>query len=149
MVAAGGGYDGDLMSRFRKWIEHRLGGHSIGRRGERLAARYLRRQGLRIVGRNLRCGRGEIDIVALEGETLVFVEVKSRSQRSWHQGMERIDRAKLRALRRACRFYLSSIGWRAEAYRIDAVLVDFEIRGWFPRLRDIRWHRGILDLDGS
>ncbi|MBI4601734.1 MAG: YraN family protein, partial [Planctomycetes bacterium] len=59
----------------RALLERFLGG-GLGRRGERAAARHLRRQGLRILARNVREGRGEIDLVALDGATLVFVEVK-------------------------------------------------------------------------
>ena len=51
----------------------------IGRRGERLAARYLRRHGYRILARNLHCGKNELDLVAKNKEYLIFVEVKTRS----------------------------------------------------------------------
>ncbi len=50
----------------------------IGRRGEDRAAQYLRRRGYRILARNWRCRLGEIDLIALDGDTLVFVEVKTR-----------------------------------------------------------------------
>jgi putative endonuclease len=50
----------------------------FGERGEQAAARFLRRKGMRIILRNYRTPRGEIDLVARDGETLVFVEVKSR-----------------------------------------------------------------------
>jgi putative endonuclease len=52
----------------------------LGDRGERAAARYLRRKGLRIITRGYRTRLGEIDLIARDGETLVFVEVKSRRQ---------------------------------------------------------------------
>ncbi|MFZ4438247.1 MAG: YraN family protein, partial [Syntrophales bacterium] len=51
---------------------------STGKKGEELAAAYLEEAGYRIIERNYRCLFGEIDMVAEEGETLVFVEVKSR-----------------------------------------------------------------------
>ena len=47
---------------------------AVGREGEALAASFLERQGLRILGRNFRSRQGEIDLIALDGETLVFVE---------------------------------------------------------------------------
>ncbi|HID55979.1 TPA: YraN family protein, partial [Candidatus Poribacteria bacterium] len=50
----------------------------IGLLGEEIAADFLRRKGYRLLERNIRIGRGEIDLVALDGETLVFVEVKTR-----------------------------------------------------------------------
>jgi putative endonuclease len=52
----------------------------LGQRGERAAARYLRRRGMRILTRGFRTSRGEIDLIAREGDVLVFVEVKSRRQ---------------------------------------------------------------------
>jgi putative endonuclease len=54
----------------------------FGDRGEQAAARFLRRKGMRIILRNYRTPRGEIDLVARDGETLVFVEVKSRRKGS-------------------------------------------------------------------
>ena len=51
----------------------------IGKRGERIAARYLRRHGHRILARNLHCGKNELDLIAKNREFLVFVEVKTRS----------------------------------------------------------------------
>lgn len=52
---------------------------AIGRRGERIAARYLKRQGYHILGKNLHFGKNELDLVAKEKEYLVFVEVKTRT----------------------------------------------------------------------
>lgn len=56
----------------------------IGDRGERIAARYLRRSGYRILARNYRCAHGEIDIIAQNREYLVFVEVKTRKDDQEH-----------------------------------------------------------------
>jgi putative endonuclease len=53
------------------------GGRATGRRGEELAAQHLRRRGLRILARNLRTGAGEIDLIATDGSTIVFAEVKT------------------------------------------------------------------------
>ncbi|MBI4603315.1 MAG: YraN family protein, partial [Planctomycetes bacterium] len=113
--------------------------------GERLAARYLRRQGLAIVSRNVRCGRGEIDLVALEGTTLVFVEVKSRTARPGEErtGLEKLGPEKLRALRRACHRYLKKARGPIEGYRLDAVTVEFEERGRRRVVREVRWHPAV------
>ncbi len=54
-----------------------------GKTGEDEAARYLERQGWRVLDRNWRGGAGEIDIVAREGDSIVFVEVKSHADKSW------------------------------------------------------------------
>lgn len=53
--------------------------HKIGRRGEKIAARFLRRAGLRVLGRNLHFGKNELDIVAKNRQYIVFVEVKTRT----------------------------------------------------------------------
>ena len=72
-----------------------------GRAGEAAAARYLESLGFVILRRNLRGPGAEIDIVARDGQTLVFVEVKARSNRRFGQALEAVDvrkRAKIRAL---------------------------------------------------
>ena len=51
---------------------------NLGAAGEKAAAKYLRRRGYRIVARNYRCRGGEIDLIALDADTIVFVEVKTR-----------------------------------------------------------------------
>ncbi len=58
------------------------------------ACAYLERLGYRIVGRNVRCGRGEIDAIARDGETLVFVEVKARRGRSHGSAVSAVDARK-------------------------------------------------------
>jgi putative endonuclease len=123
----------------------------VGRRGERAAARFLRKRGLRILERNVRARRGEIDIVAAEGDTLVFVEVKSRTRRPGEEltGLERIDARKRGALRRSTALYRKAWGRDAIHYRLDAVTVEFEEIAGRSRVREVRWHPAILDLDAE
>ena len=71
----------------------------LGAYGERLAARYLTDHGLVVVDRNWRCVRGEIDIVAVEGQALVVCEVKTRSNETFGMPFEAVGRQKLRRLR--------------------------------------------------
>ena len=119
----------------------------IGRRGERGAARFLRHRGLRVLASNVRAGGGEIDLVAIEGETLVFVEVKSRTAASWREGFEKIDGRKRRALRKACRAYLRSTTGDVEHFRIDGVVVELEPGLFRLRVRGVEWERGLFRLD--
>lgn len=70
----------------------------LGRRGEDIAAEHLQEHGLRVVERNWRCAVGEIDIVALDGRTLVVVEVKTRTTEAYGHPFEAITPAKLRRL---------------------------------------------------
>ncbi|WP_406211211.1 YraN family protein [Kitasatospora sp. NBC_01560] len=74
--------------------------NGLGRYGERVAARRLTESGLRILDRNWRCVEGELDIVALDGDTLAVCEVKTRSERGFQQPSEAIDRAKAARLQR-------------------------------------------------
>lgn len=94
-----------------------------GRDAEALAADYLRGQGLTIVDRNFRCRFGEIDLIARDGATLVFVEVRLRGRSDFGGAAESITGAKRGRLLRAARFYLA--GRRAApACRFDAVLLS-------------------------
>ena len=79
------------FSRSQKLSEHLR----RGARGEKLARRFLRSHGYKILYRNFRaCGGGEIDIVCRDGDTLVFVEVKTRSDEDFGRPIEAVDRQK-------------------------------------------------------
>lgn len=90
---------------------------------ENLAADFLQRQGLKLVTRNYRCRFGEIDLIAQEGKTLVFVEVRMRSSERFGGAAASITSAKQAKLLRAARHYLAGIA-RAPACRFDALLVN-------------------------
>jgi putative endonuclease len=90
---------------------------------EELAARFLAGRGLAIVGRNYRCRLGEIDLIARDGETLVFVEVRMRSSARFGGAIGSITAAKQRKLVAAAGLYLSRRA-RAPHCRFDAVLLD-------------------------
>ncbi|MCQ9367771.1 YraN family protein [Brevibacterium sp. 91QC2O2] len=94
---------------------------TVGRTGEDLATAFLEAKGWEIVQRNWRCRLGEIDIVAREGRTLVFVEVKTRtSVRSGHP-LEAIGYSKLQRLRRLAGAWLSEHRTWEPQIRIDAI----------------------------
>ena len=93
---------------------------ALGRRGERAAERYLRRIGYRIVARNFRAAGAEIDLVAIDGETLVFVEVKTRSSRAAGAPEEAVDERKQKQMRRAAEAF-------ARRYRADEIEMRFDI----------------------
>ncbi len=95
-----------------------------GRRGEAFAARFLRERGFKVLARNVRFGRDEIDIVARERDgTLVFVEVKTRSERDVRGGYAAVDARKRAALLRAIRIYLRLARWTRKAWRLDMIEV--------------------------
>ena len=92
-----------------------------GRRGEDLAHRFLRRQGLTIVARNYRSrsGSGELDIIAWERDTLVFVEVKARASADFGSPDRAVGLQKEKDLRRAAGDYLRRSGTAWEQARFD------------------------------
>ena len=76
-----------------------------GRRAERRAERHLRRQGLTTVTRNYARTTGEVDLIMLDAEQLVFVEVRYRGPGSWSPPLESVDRAKQRRIARTCELF--------------------------------------------
>ena len=95
----------------------------LGRRGEALAADYLQGLGLSIVERNWRCALGEIDLVAREGDEVVFVEVKTRAGLGYGHPLEAITAAKLARLRRLAASWCEAHPDHRGSIRIDAVAV--------------------------
>lgn len=113
----------------------------LGRRGERLAARLLRRSKLKILARNYRCDAGEADLVALDprtpdGDTLVFVEVKTRSSDYFTDPESAVDARKQRRYRDIARCYLREIGRGDLPVRFDVVSILIQ-PGEKPELRHI------------
>lgn len=103
------------------------GKNDPGTRGEEAAAEYLqRRHGFVIITRNWRSPRDrrdEIDIIARDGEVLVFVEVKARGVNALVPGYETIDQRKKRVLRRAVHAYLTALKDPPRTFRFDVVEV--------------------------
>lgn len=94
----------------------------LGRRGEEAAAAYLERAGLTIVERNWRTRAGEVDIVALDGEDIVLVEVKTRRTTRAGQPEDAVTPAKQRKYRRLAQEYLQHAGTET-AIRFDVVSI--------------------------
>jgi putative endonuclease len=103
-----------------------------GRRGEDLAHRYLRRRGCIVVARNYRTagGSGEIDIVAWQGDTLVFVEVKTRSTVDFGEPDRAVDAQKRERLLRAAREYLrrAEVGWDRARFDIVSIVLSKPVK---------------------
>jgi putative endonuclease len=99
---------------------------AVGKFGEQLAVDHLEAAGLVVVERNWRCSDGELDIVATEGATLVFVEVKTRSSVAFGLPSEAVTRDKLARLRRlAARWLLEhrEIGRAYPVVRFDVMSI--------------------------
>ena len=94
-----------------------------GASAETVAARLLVDAGYRIVERNFRCKLGELDIVARDGDILVFVEVRSRADDEHGSAVEMIRRGKQRRVVRVARYYLATMQPTFEQCRFDVVAI--------------------------
>ncbi len=95
----------------------------IGEFGEQTAARFLEKSGFVVLERNWRCDIGEIDIVALDGSTVVVCEVKTRSGFGFGSGLEAVTRDKAVRLHRLARRWMDESGRSGSAVRVDVVAV--------------------------
>jgi putative endonuclease len=95
---------------------------ALGELGENRAARYLRNKGYKIILRNFVCPMGEIDIIARDGKTLVFVEVKTRREDS-PSPEDQVNSHKQHQITKAAKFYLSRYGSPQPAARFDVVAI--------------------------
>jgi len=103
--------------------------HSLGMDGEAAAARVLQRSGLHILERRYRRRMGEIDLIARQGELVVFVEVKTRRKRSHGNPGAAVNRNKQRRMARVALSYLARRGWMGRPCRFDVVEVVAEVGG--------------------
>ena len=100
-----------------------------GKRGELLARNYLRKKGYRILETNYRTRFGEIDIIARQKNTLVFIEVRTKNSTSFGTPEESLTAKKARHLRAAAYQYLHVHDKLPELWRIDFVAVEIDDKG--------------------
>lgn len=110
-----------------------------GQEGEDLAAELIQRDGLKILIRNFRCPVGEMDIIALEGETLIFIEVRSRSSQKFGWGEESIQPKKRIRLQRIAEYFILTRKYKEwPPIRFDLVAIR-----WDKDHPQTNWIRGI------
>ncbi len=97
-----------------------------GFKGEELAASYLTKNGYKIIDRNFRAVGGELDIIALDGDTLSFVEVKARSSTEFGTPLEAITARKMKSIIKTAQFYKLKNPKLPDAMRIDAVAISLD-----------------------
>lgn len=114
-----------LAKIWGRFFSLRTSGKSLGRRGEDAAAKYLKRHGLRIIERSYDSPLGEIDIIAVDDRTIVFVEVKTRTSDDAGHGTEAIDATKRQRMTQAALAYLKSKRLLRTAARFDVVAVTW------------------------
>jgi putative endonuclease len=109
----------------------------LGDRGENRAARHLRDKGYKIITRNFTCDLGEVDIIARDGRTLVFVEVKTRESDEQASPDQQVDQQKQHQLTKVAKFYLSRYGFPPPPARFDVVSIVWPT-GREPRIEHIQ-----------
>ena len=105
--------------------------------GEEQAEHFLRKQGYRILGRRVRIGRDELDLVARLDATLVFVEVKTRASEDFGRPLSAVQRDKRHSLSRAAVRYLKKLHERPPFFRFDVVEVIGVAEWGVPRIRHV------------
>ena len=103
----------------------RIKPRALGRRGEARIARYVKRRGMRIVARGQRLRPGELDIVAVDGETIVFIEVKTRESHEAGHPSEAVDSRKQRRLTQLALAFLKGHGLLEYRARFDVAAVTW------------------------
>lgn len=101
---------------------------TTGRTGEDIACLYLEEHGYIICERNWQYKHREVDIIAQQGNVLVFVEVKTRLRSAWGRAMDAVDKAKAQRLVEAADYYIRLKG-RTEYVRFDIIGIDYENDG--------------------
>jgi putative endonuclease len=111
---------------------------NLGKLGEDLAVRHLKRNRYRIVERNFRSKFGEIDIVALENGDLVFVEVKTRWSQSFGPPEEAITPWKIRRIIKAAQYFKLLHPELPDSLRLDAAVIDLTLEGKLKRVEILK-----------
>ncbi|MDV7209700.1 YraN family protein [Azotobacter beijerinckii] len=114
-----------------------------GRDAEALAHRHLAAQGLHLLAQNWRCRCGELDLVMLDGDTVVFVEVRYRRHLAWGGALESVDARKRMKLVRTAQYFLQKEPrWARHPCRFDVVAITNADEGAFSHLN---WVRNAFD----
>ncbi|MGD9722204.1 MAG: YraN family protein [Pirellulales bacterium] len=124
-----------LVARVRAAWRHY---HSLAQRGERAAARYLRRRGYKIVGRHERDTYGELDLIAVDGRTVVFVEVKTRRSHDAGHPAEAVGPDKQRRMTRMALAYLKRHELLECKARFDVLALTWPKHARRPKIEHIR-----------
>lgn len=112
--------------------------NKLGAEAEAAAARYLQQQGLRIVTRNWSCRQGELDLIARDGDTLVFVEVRQRASSRFGGAAASIGATKRAKLLAAAQVYLQTLAVMP-ACRFDVVCLEGGQLEWLKNCIDASW----------
>lgn len=109
----------------------------VGAKGEKLAVKFLKRKGYKIVQRNYRCKLGEIDIIAKQDKTIVFVEVKTRQTQEFGAPQYAVTSAKRSQISRVALWYIKEKGFVEQACRFDVIAITFSPESRKPKIEHI------------
>jgi putative endonuclease len=112
--------------------------YELGRWGEAQATRHLESQGCQIVASNWRCTAGEVDVIALDGSCMAFVEVRTRRGQAFGTPEESITSQKLDRMATVAETYVCEQGWEGD-WRLDVVAIQVDDRGGVS----IEWYRNV------
>ncbi len=102
--------------------------------GEKLARDFLKKRGYRILETNYRCSQGEIDIVARHKDTLVFIEVRTKTSLEFGSPEESITQAKKERMRATAAYYQQAHSHLPQLWRLDVVAVELNQKGGLSRI---------------
>lgn len=109
----------------------------VGNKGEKLAAKFLKRKGYKIIQRNYKCKLGEIDIIAEQDRTIVFVEVKTRRTQEFGPPQNAITAAKRSQISKVALFYIREKKLVDQSCRFDVIGITFSPESRKPRIEHI------------
>lgn len=116
--------------------------HASGRAAEQLARHHLERHGLRLLFQNWNCRCGELDLVMLDGDTVVFVEVRYRQYAGWGGALESVDARKRGKISAAAHYFLQQeTRWAKSPCRFDVVTMS----RIDPPGNDLNWIQNAFD----
>lgn len=122
----------DRLNRRKDFVlEKQISPYQLGQMGEKIALKYLRQKKFEVVIKGFRLYRGEIDLIARDRETLVFVEVKTRSEGALGLPEESVDSRKQRQIRKIAEGYLALNNIEDMECRFDVISIVFDEKGSF------------------
>jgi putative endonuclease len=147
----GAGYTGIMLvpKRLSAWVGRvasawRKRSLPLGARGEAYAAHYLRKQGYSLIVRNRREGKGEIDLIVMDKENLVFVEVRTRASEDFMTPEASIREDKRRVVRRTVRRLIRKHRTAGLRPRIDVIAIIWPEGAKEPT--ELRHHKGVIPI---
>ena len=97
--------------------------HVVGKLGEEIAEKYLTQNNYKIIEKNFSCSFGEIDIIAKDEEEIVIIEVKTRTNNNFGEGIEAIDKYKQKHIINTAKFYIFQRHLESYSIRFDAIQI--------------------------